>query len=106
MRTLAAALLLLFCLASPASADIRIDPPARRIPRPPPTPSPRPATPPTTEAPRPSEPPRPAEPPAPEPKKREGLGHPMAPEWLFGLGVLALGLGGLYRSRPRRDAVA
>jgi hypothetical protein len=109
MRSLATALACLVglaCLASPASADIRPDPdwPARR----PPAPSPRPATPPTTEAPSPAKPelPRPVVPPAPEPKKREGAGYPMGPEWLFGLGVLALGLGGLYRHRPRRAAAA
>lgn len=107
MRSLAAALLLLG-LASPASADIRPekDWPSRPVPRP----SPRPATPPTTEAPRPAEPPPagspgPTDPPATEPK-RESLGHPMTPEWLFGLGVLALGLVGLYRHRPRRAAAA
>src|SRR6185503_17439652 len=102
MRALA--VLLLLGLALPASADIRPDPSWPRQPRP--TPSDPPAG-----EPRGDRPPAPApepRPEKPEPKleQRGCASREAAPEWLFGLGVLGLGIGGLRRSRGHRTARA
>jgi len=65
-----------------AGADVRIDKstPARPV---------TPSTPPATE---------------PRVESRGCAGREMAPEWLFGLGVLALGLGGMRRARQAATA--
>jgi hypothetical protein len=50
--------------------------------------------------------PAPSPPPATEPRaeKQGCAGRQMAPEWLFGMGVLVLGLGGMRRYRARHAA--
>jgi hypothetical protein len=81
-RSLSLAAVVLFLgLTSLARADVRIDQPR--------TPAPAPSTPPITE---------------PRADKQGCAGRQMAPEWLFGMGVLALGLGGMRRYRTRHAA--
>lgn len=88
---------ILVSLTSTAGADIRPNRPPQDVPRTPPSNAPKPSPPPES-TPVPTDKPR--------VESRGCAGREMAPEWLFGLGVLALGVTGMRRYRTRGAAAA